>query len=40
MREDISIDNGINMWVVANNISKGAAYNSIQIAEILIAKYL
>ncbi len=40
VREDISIDNGINMWVVANNIRKGAAYNSIQIAEILIAKYL
>ena len=40
VREDISIENGINMWVVANNIRKGAAYNSIQIAEILIAKYL
>ena len=40
VREDISIQNGINMWVVSNNIRKGAAYNSIQIAELLIKNYL
>ena len=40
VREDISIQNGINMWVVSNNIRKGAAYNSIQIAESLIKDYL
>ncbi len=36
IREDISIDHGINMWVVADNIRKGAALNSVQIAEELI----
>ncbi len=40
IREDESIANGINMWVVADNIRKGAALNAVQIAEILIQKYL
>ena len=40
VREDISTKFGINMWVVSNNIRKGAAYNSIQIAELLIKDYL
>ncbi len=40
IREDESIPNGINMWIVADNIRKGAALNAVQIAEILIAKYL
>ena len=40
VREDISTPNGINLWVVSNNIRKGAAYNSIQIAELLIKDYL
>ena len=40
VREDISHANGINLWVVADNIRKGAATNSIQIAEVLIADYL
>ena len=40
VREDISINNGINMWVVSNNIRKGAATNSVQIAELLIRDYL
>ncbi|WP_299269089.1 aspartate-semialdehyde dehydrogenase [uncultured Psychrosphaera sp.] len=40
VREDISHPNGINLWVVADNIRKGAATNSIQIAEVLIADYL
>jgi aspartate-semialdehyde dehydrogenase len=40
IREDESIANGINMWIVADNIRKGAATNAVQIAEILIEKYL
>ncbi|NLE27742.1 MAG: aspartate-semialdehyde dehydrogenase [Clostridiaceae bacterium] len=40
IREDQSIPNGINLWVVADNIRKGAALNAIQIAEILIRQYL
>lgn len=40
IREDESIPNGINMWVVADNIRKGAALNAVQIAEILISRYL
>ncbi len=40
IREDISHDRGISMWVVADNIRKGGALNSIQIAEILVSEYL
>jgi len=40
IREDESIDNGINMWVVSDNIRKGAALNTIQIGELLIKKGL
>jgi aspartate-semialdehyde dehydrogenase len=40
IREDESIANGINLWIVADNIRKGAALNAVQIAEILIQKYL
>ncbi len=40
IREDESIDNGINIWVVSDNLRKGAALNAVQIAEILIQKYL
>jgi aspartate-semialdehyde dehydrogenase len=40
IRDDESIENGINMWVVADNIRKGAATNAVQIAEILINEYL
>ena len=36
IREDESIDNGINMWIVADNLRKGAALNAVQIAEKLI----
>ncbi|MGL4474221.1 MAG: aspartate-semialdehyde dehydrogenase [Shewanella sp.] len=39
VRNDISHENGINMWVVSDNIRKGAALNSIQIAEILVRDY-
>jgi len=31
---------GLDMWVVSDNVRKGAALNSVQIAEILIAEYL
>jgi aspartate-semialdehyde dehydrogenase len=40
IREDLSIEKGLNMWVVADNIRKGAATNAVQIAEILIKNYL
>lgn len=40
IREDFSIDNGLNLWIVADNIRKGAATNAVQIAEILIRDYL
>jgi aspartate-semialdehyde dehydrogenase len=40
IRDDESIANGINMWVVADNIRKGAATNAVQIAEILASDYL
>ncbi|MEJ2033012.1 MAG: aspartate-semialdehyde dehydrogenase [Deltaproteobacteria bacterium] len=40
IREDESIANGINLWVVADNILKGAALNAVQIAEILVRDYL
>jgi len=40
IREDESIPNGINMWIVSDNIRKGAALNAVQIAELLIQKYL
>lgn len=36
IREDESIENGINMWIVADNLRKGAALNTVQIAEKLI----
>lgn len=40
IREDLSHPMGLNFWVVSDNVRKGAALNSVQIAEILIAKYL
>ena len=40
IREDISHPTGLDLWVVADNVRKGAALNSVQIAEILIEKYL
>ena len=40
IREDISHNCGINMWIVADNVRKGAATNSVQIAELLIKEYL
>jgi len=40
IREDISHPMGLDLWVVSDNVRKGAALNSVQIAEILIEKYL
>ena len=40
IREDISHPNGINLWIVADNVRKGAATNSVQIAEVLIKDHL
>ena len=37
IRNDISHPNGINLWIISDNIRKGAALNAIQIAEMLIA---
>ncbi len=36
IRRDFSVDNGLNLWVVADNIRKGAATNAVQIAELLL----
>ncbi|PCI66137.1 MAG: aspartate-semialdehyde dehydrogenase [Piscirickettsiaceae bacterium] len=40
IREDISHPRGIDMWVVADNVRKGAALNSVQIAELLVKSHL
>ncbi|MEE9492925.1 MAG: aspartate-semialdehyde dehydrogenase [Gammaproteobacteria bacterium] len=40
IREDISHPRGLDLWVVADNVRKGAALNSVQIAEILVKNYL
>ncbi|MFZ9479153.1 MAG: aspartate-semialdehyde dehydrogenase [Gammaproteobacteria bacterium] len=40
IREDISHERGLNLWIVSDNIRKGAATNSVQIAEILVREYL
>lgn len=40
IRRDESVPYGLNMWVVSDNIRKGAALNAVQIAEVLIQKYL
>lgn len=37
LRQDLSIDNGLNLWVVADNLRKGAALNAVQIAECLVS---
>jgi aspartate-semialdehyde dehydrogenase len=40
IREDVSQERGLDMWVVADNLRKGAALNAIQIAEIVVSRYL
>ena len=39
IRQDDTIDNGLNLWVVSDNLRKGAALNAVQIAEEIIHKY-
>ncbi len=39
IRNDQSIDNGLNLWVVSDNLRKGAALNAVQIAELVISEY-
>ena len=39
IRNDTSVENGLNIWVVADNLRKGAALNAVQIAELVISKY-
>ncbi len=40
IREDISHERGLSLWVVSDNVRKGAALNSVQIAEILVRDYI
>jgi aspartate-semialdehyde dehydrogenase len=40
IREDVSHPRGLNMWVVSDNLRKGAALNSVQIAEILVNRFM
>ena len=40
IREDSTIENGLNMWVVSDNLRKGAALNTVQIAELLVNRGL
>ncbi|MCR9136909.1 MAG: aspartate-semialdehyde dehydrogenase [Alphaproteobacteria bacterium] len=40
IREDATVENGLNLWVVSDNLRKGAALNAIQIAELLVARGL
>ncbi len=40
IREDFSVPSGLNMWVVADNLRKGAALNAVQIAEYMVANAL
>jgi len=40
IREDSTVDNGLNMWVVSDNLRKGAALNTVQIAELLLNRGL
>lgn len=40
IREDISHPRGLNLWVVADNVRKGAALNSVQIAEVLVKTFI
>ena len=40
IRKDPTVEHGISMWVVADNLRKGAALNTVQIAEELIRSYM
>ena len=40
IREDATVENGLQIWVVSDNLRKGAALNAVQIAEVLINRKL
>jgi len=40
IREDATVENGLNLWCVSDNLRKGAALNAVQIAEILVNRKL
>jgi aspartate-semialdehyde dehydrogenase len=40
IRDDQTIDNGLSMWIVSDNLRKGAALNTVQIAETMIERNL
>ncbi len=40
IREDITLENGLNLWIVSDNLRKGAALNAVQIAELLVDRHL
>jgi aspartate-semialdehyde dehydrogenase len=40
IREDGTVENGLNLWVVSDNLRKGAALNAVQIAELLVNRKL
>jgi aspartate-semialdehyde dehydrogenase len=40
IRDDATVENGLSMWVVADNLRKGAALNAVQIAELLVNRKL
>lgn len=40
IREDISVENGLNLWIVADNLRKGAAYNALQISKYIVENNL
>ena len=39
IRKDETVDSGLNIWVVSDNLRKGAALNAVQIAELVISKF-
>jgi aspartate-semialdehyde dehydrogenase len=40
IREDVTLDNGLSLWIVSDNLRKGAALNAVQIAELLVERGL
>jgi aspartate-semialdehyde dehydrogenase len=40
IREDVTVENGLALWVVSDNLRKGAALNAVQIAEVLVTRYM
>ncbi|HDD53345.1 MAG TPA: aspartate-semialdehyde dehydrogenase, partial [Thermosulfidibacter takaii] len=40
IRKDLAFEHGLSMWVVADNLRKGAALNAVQIAEVLVKEYM